>query len=138
MPLGGRQSRTNFSCCSFTVRHNIRFSPFLHYRAVTLSNFRTYCKLIGLFDNKEVYMNNNCTSLLLLVALLSYNNNRSGCNSCGCNNCGCNNCDGCNSCGCNNCGCNNNNGTFGNAGMLCLLLAFLNGLNNNCNCNANS
>ncbi|MBD5086284.1 MAG: hypothetical protein HDT32_02830 [Clostridiales bacterium] len=79
-------------------------------------------------------MNNNCTSLLLLVALLSYNN-RSCCNSCGCNSC--NSCDSCNSCG-NNCGCgcnNNNNGTFGNAGMLCLLLAFLNGLNNN---NSNS
>ena len=82
-------------------------------------------------------MNNNCTSILLLVALLSYNNNRSGCNNCGCgcNNC---NCDGCNNCGCNSCGngcgCGcNNNGTFGNAGMLCLLLAFLNGLNTNNN-----
>ncbi len=63
-------------------------------------------------------MNNNCTSLLLLVALLSYNN------SCGCNNnCNCNN-----DCGCNNCGCNN--GLFGNnAGMLCLLLAFLSSAN---------
>ena len=77
-------------------------------------------------------MNNNCTSLLLLVALLSYNNNSCGCNCSGCNNnCGC---DSCNSCGCNNnCGCNRNNGTFGNAGMLCLLLAFLNGLNGNSN-----
>ncbi|MDE6210937.1 MAG: hypothetical protein K2G42_03105 [Clostridia bacterium] len=70
-------------------------------------------------------MNNNCTSLLLLVALLSYNN------SCGCNN-NCNNCN--NDCGCNNCscnGCNNcNNGLFGNnAGMLCLLLAFLSSAN---------
>ncbi|MDE5655218.1 MAG: hypothetical protein K2I46_06380 [Clostridia bacterium] len=68
-------------------------------------------------------MNNNCTSLLLLVALLSFNN------SCGCNNnCGCNNC---NDCGCN-CGCNscNNNGLFGNnAGLLCLLLAFLSSAN---------
>lgn len=61
-------------------------------------------------------MNNNCTSLLLLVALLSYNNN-----SCGCNGCGCNNCN-------NDCGCNN--GLFNNnAGMLCLLLAFLSSSN---------
>ncbi|MDE7071687.1 MAG: hypothetical protein K2O86_06905 [Clostridia bacterium] len=69
-------------------------------------------------------MNNNCTSLLLLVALLSFNN------SCGCNNnCGCNSC---NDCGCNNCGCNNcnNSGLFGNnAGLLCLLLAFLSSAN---------
>lgn len=76
-------------------------------------------------------MNNNCTSLLLLVALLSYNNNSCGCNN---NNCGCNNC-GCNSCGCNNgCGCNgcgNNNFFNNNAGMLCLLLAFLSSANNN-------
>lgn len=85
-------------------------------------------------------MNNNCTSLLLLVALLSYNNNsgcgcNGGCNSCGCNNCGCDGCNNCgcnNSCGCNNCGCGcNRNNNFGNAGMLCLLLAFLSGLNNN-------
>jgi len=84
-------------------------------------------------------MNNNCTSLLLLVALLSFNNRSCGCNpcGCGCNNC---NCDGCgcnnNSCGCNPCCCNNNNG-FGNAGMLCLLLAFLSSsggaFNNNVN-----
>ncbi|MDE6362149.1 MAG: hypothetical protein K2O35_03950 [Clostridia bacterium] len=69
-------------------------------------------------------MNNNCTSLLLLVALLSYNN------SCGCNNnCNCNNDCGCNNCGCNNCN-NCNNGLFGNnAGMLCLLLAFLSSAN---------
>lgn len=68
-------------------------------------------------------MNNNCTSLLLLVALLSFNN------SCGCNNSGCNSC---NDCGCNNCGCNNcnNSGLFGNnAGLLCLLLAFLSSAN---------
>ncbi len=68
-------------------------------------------------------MNNNCTSLLLLVALLSFNN------SCGCNNNGCNSC---NDCGCNNCGCNNcnNSGLFGNnAGLLCLLLAFLSSAN---------
>lgn len=65
-------------------------------------------------------MNNNCTSLLLLVALLSFNN------SCGCNNNGCNSC---NDCGCNNCGCNNS-GLFGNnAGLLCLLLAFLSSAN---------
>ncbi len=71
-------------------------------------------------------MNNNCTSLLLLVALLSYNNNSCGCNGCGCNNC--NNDCGCNGCGCNNCGCNN--GLFNNnAGMLCLLLAFLSSSN---------
>ncbi|MCI8911862.1 MAG: hypothetical protein HFE33_05425 [Clostridia bacterium] len=67
-------------------------------------------------------MNNNCTSLLLLVALLSYNNSN-----------GCNNCNNCNDCGCNNCGCNNNCSPFNNAGMLCLLLAFLS--SSNCSLN---
>lgn len=64
-------------------------------------------------------MINNCSGLLLLVALLSYNNRCTTNNSCTC----CNNACNCNSC---NCGCNNNATSLGmDAGMLCLLLAFI-------------
>lgn len=64
-------------------------------------------------------MLDNCTGLLLLVALLSYNNRCSA--VCNCNN-SCN-CNSCNSCGCQ---CNNNCTSLGmDAGMLCLLLAFV-------------
>lgn len=61
-------------------------------------------------------MINNCSGLLLLVALLSYNN-RCTTNSCtSCNNCNCNSC---------NCGYNNATSLGMDAGMLCLLLAFI-------------
>lgn len=70
-------------------------------------------------------MINNCSSLLLLVALLSYNNNCCTPQT----NCGCNNCN-----YSNGISQTNNCTSLGmDAGMLCLLLAFL-----TCGCNSNN